>query len=155
MNTKDKGLQEKGFTLIELMIVVAIVAILVALAVPAYKDYTVRSKIAECINGAAVAKIQVSEYRQALGIWPVSDVEAGIDTPSGDSQFCVGFINYDGSTGAFTIDIDEAVIATGLGDISPRYTPFDRPNNIIDWNCSRGATAGALVKYLPGPCRGT
>ena len=45
---------QQGFTLIELMIVIAIVAILVALAVPAYKDYTVRTKVAECINGAAV-----------------------------------------------------------------------------------------------------
>ena len=44
---------QQGFTLIELMIVIAIVAILVALAVPAYKDYTVRTKVAECINGAA------------------------------------------------------------------------------------------------------
>ncbi|NNE06162.1 MAG: prepilin-type N-terminal cleavage/methylation domain-containing protein [Xanthomonadales bacterium] len=155
MRTIFQGSYQKGFTLIELMIVVAIVAILVALAVPAYKDYTIRSKIAECVNGAAVAKIQISEYRQALGIWPISDEEAGIDTPSGDSRFCVGFINYDGSSGAFSIDIDESVIATGLGDITPRYEPFDRPNNIIDWSCSRGTTAGALVKYLPGPCRGT
>lgn len=155
MNRLNKGSHIKGFTLIELMIVVAIVAILVALAVPAYKDYTIRSKIAECVNGAAVAKIQVSEYRQALGIWPISDVEAGIDTPSGDSRFCVGFINYDGATGAFEIDIDEAAIATGLGDIAPVYTPTDRPNNIIDWRCSRGSTSTEEVKYLPGPCRGT
>ena len=49
------------------MITVAIVALLVALAVPAYKDYTIRSKVAECVNGAAVAKVQVSEFRQSLG----------------------------------------------------------------------------------------
>ena len=69
----------RGFTLIELMIVIGIVAILVALAVPAYNDYTIRSKVAECINGAAVAKIGVSEYRQTLGAWPPSMEEAGLD----------------------------------------------------------------------------
>lgn len=150
-----KGPFSKGFTLIELMIVLAIVAILVALAVPAYKDYTVRSKIAECVNGAAIAKIQVSEHRQALGVWPISDVEAGIDTPSGDSRFCVGFVNYNPSNGAFEVDIDEAAITVGLGDIAPVFTPTDRPNNIIDWYCSRGSTTTEDIKYLPGPCRGT
>ena len=53
----------KGFTLIELMIAIAIVAILLVMAVPAYQDYTIRSKIAECVNGAAVPKVAISEYR--------------------------------------------------------------------------------------------
>ncbi|MDX1459887.1 MAG: pilin [Xanthomonadales bacterium] len=147
--------RNKGFTLIELMIVVAIVAILVALAVPAYKDYTIRSKIAECINGAAIAKVQISEFRQALGAWPASDVEAGVDTPSGDSRFCVGFTYADGSPGVFTVDIDEAAIATGLGEVTPMFTPSQRSNNVIDWSCSRGTTPTANIKYLPAPCRGT
>ena len=58
---------EKGFTLIELMIVIAIVAILVALAVPAYQDYTIRAKVGECINNGAVAKLSISEYRETTG----------------------------------------------------------------------------------------
>jgi prepilin-type N-terminal cleavage/methylation domain-containing protein len=61
-----RGNVARGFTLIELMIAISIVAILVAFAVPAYQDYTVRSKVAECINGAAVAKVQIAEYRQAF-----------------------------------------------------------------------------------------
>jgi type IV pilus assembly protein PilA len=155
MKNLSPCLRTKGFTLIELMIVIAIIAILVTLAVPAYKDFTIRAKITECVNGAAVAKVQVSEYRQALGDWPISEEQAGIDSPSGSSHFCIGFSNYDSGTGAFTIDIDEAEISTGLGDVSPVYTPTARVNNIIDWGCSRGSTPAPNIKYLPGPCRGT
>ena len=59
-NMKQVIKKAKGFTLIELMIVIAIVAILVALAVPAYRDYTIRAKVAECVNGAAVPKLNIS-----------------------------------------------------------------------------------------------
>ena len=150
----NKGFRSKGFTLIELMIVIAVVAILVALAVPAYKDYAVRAKITECVNGAAVAKIQISEYRQTLGAWPPSMVHAGIDAPSGASNFCVGFTSYQPGTGAFAVEIDETKIGVTAGDVLPLFTPTELSSNIINWKCTRGATPGANVKFLPGPCRG-
>ncbi len=65
-----KRKMQQGFTLIELMIVIAIVAILVALAVPAYQDYTIRAKVGECINAAAVPKLQISEYFETVGVFP-------------------------------------------------------------------------------------
>ena len=99
----------RGFTLIELMIVIAIIAILVAMAVPAYQNYTVRTKIAECINGAAVGKVGVSEYRQTLGAWPPTLEDAGLQV-SGISRYCTALNNYQAGTGAFTIDVDEAAI---------------------------------------------
>ena len=135
------------------MIVVAIVSILVAMAVPAYKNYAVRAKVTECINGAAIAKIQVSEYRQALGDWPATDAHAGLVSPSGDSKFCTGFSDYQGSTGAFTIDIDETMIGVLSGVVAPVYTPTQRDNGIIDWSCTRGSTTTTNVKLLPAPCR--
>ena len=80
-----------GFTLIELMIVIAIVAILVALAVPAYQDYTVRAKVTECVTGAAPIKLRISEYRQTMDSWPPDVDAAGAAAPAGQSEYCVGF----------------------------------------------------------------
>lgn len=145
----------RGFTIIELMIAVSIVAILTAMAVPAYRDYSIRSKITECINGAAVGKVGISEYRQSLGPWPPSITEAGLDL-TGISHYCSALNNYQSTTGAFTVDINEAMIDLTLApdSILPVLTPTQGANNIINWNCSRGATTVASVKYLPASCRG-
>lgn len=144
----------RGFTLIELMIVIAIVAILVALAVPAFKDYTIRAKVAECVNGAAVAKIGISEYRQSFGAWPPTLAEAGLTT-AGISHYCAGFTNYEPDKGAFTIDVDEAAIDAALtaDSIHPVMKPNERASGFIDWNCSRGTMAAADLKYVPSTCR--
>ena len=150
------GSRQRGFTLIELMIVIAILAILVALAVPAYRDYAIRSKIAECINGAAVAKVQVSEYEQSLGAWPPTQADAGISSPAGVSHYCSGFANYDGSTGAFSIDVNEAAVNPSIsGVIQPTLTPTVSASGFINWHCSYGSTDTVNTKYLPSPCRGT
>ena len=144
----------KGFTLIELMITIAIVAILVTLAVPAYKDYTIRAKITECISGAAVGKLGISEYRQTLGAWPPTLEEAGLEI-AGISSFCTALNNYQPGTGAFTIDVNEAAIEPGLGAIAPILSPTEETTNVINWNCTRGATLPEDLKYLPSTCRDT
>ena len=149
---------QKGFTLIELMIVIAIVAILVALAVPAYTDYTIRTKVGECINGAAVAKLQVSEYYETVGTFPPSSTEAGLDSPAGESQFCDGFAGYTGgATGVFQIEVNEGAIQPTKtpGQIQPTMTGTPNAQGGVDWNCSRGSTVAASYKYLPSTCRGT
>lgn len=144
----------RGFTLIELMITIAIVAILLALAVPAYTDYSIRSKLAECINNATVAKVAISEYRQSLGSWPPSLSEAGLDA-GGISHYCSSFTNYQSSSGAFTIDINEAAVDLSLtaDALMPVMTPTETTSSIIDWSCSKGTTSAADVKYLPSTCR--
>ena len=75
------------------MITIAILALLVALAIPAYSDYSIRAKVAECINGAAVAKVAISEYRQSMGPWPPSLDGAGLNV-AGISQYCTSITNY-------------------------------------------------------------
>src|SRR5437763_2199623 len=71
---------QKGFTLIELMIVVAIIGILAAIAIPAYQDYTIRSKVTELINAAGVCKTSVAEYYQSKGVLPNNVTAAGCST---------------------------------------------------------------------------
>lgn len=154
MNRFNDKRTQKGFTLIELMITVAIVAILVAMAIPAYSDYSIRSKVSECINGAAVAKVGISEYRQSLGPWPPSLADAGLNV-AGLSNYCTGLTNYQQGTGAFTIDINEAAIDSSLAadSLMPVLTPTERASSVIDWKCSRGSTSVSNLKYLPSTCR--
>lgn len=144
----------KGFTLIELMIAIAIIAILVAIAVPAYNDYTIRAKITECINGSAVAKVAISEYQQTLGAWPGSFEEAGLAV-AGISHYCTVLTDYEPATGSFTIGINRAAIDAFLGEVSPDMVPIQRASNSIDWDCTRGSTPEENLRYLPSTCRDT
>ena len=154
MNHSKHHSYTKGFTLIELMIVIAIVAILVALAVPAYNDYTIRAKFAECINGGAVPKVAISEYHTTLGAWPPSLEQAGL-TNGGISQYCSGLTNYQSATGAFTIDANEDAIAPSVSALEAVMTPTPLPSGMIDWTCTQGTTPEGNVRYLPATCRGT
>lgn len=152
MSNFRKKRSAMGFTVIELMITIVIVAILVVLAVPAYKDYSIRTKVAECINGAAVAKVGISEYRQSLGAWPGDLVEAGLDN-SGISHYCTEFSDYSPATGEFVIDVNEIAVDPILTNLSPKMIPTQRTSFVIDWDCTRGATPEEDLKYLPPTCR--
>ena len=146
---------QRGFTIIELMVTLGIVALLVVLAVPAYNDFAIKSKVAECIDNAAVGKLTISEFRQTLGSWPTSIEEAGLDS-TGDTKYCAGLINYQPITGAFTIDVDETAVDDNLsGTLAPILTPIETLSLTIIWTCTRGSTNEDNVKYLPPSCRGS
>jgi len=150
--------RQKGFTLIELMIVVGIIAILVALAVPAYQDYVVRAKVTECINVANTPKLQISEFRQTLGRWPASANEAGINQIFGGftgsmSTYCRMFF-YNSNEGDFAVWVDTTAIDASLSafEIVPVLSPVES-NGVINWFCTRGLTDDGALKYLPSSCR--
>ena len=152
---------QQGFTLIELMIVIAIVAILVALAVPAYQDYAIRAKVGECINAAAVPKLQISEYYETVGVFPGDLDEAGM-TNTGDSQYCENYTTYTGNgntSASFNVEVDESTSGVAcnscVGILQPLLTGTPNASGGVDWECSRGGTSAGDLKYLPSTCRGT
>ena len=143
---------QKGFTLIELMIVVAIVGILAAVAIPAYQDYTVRARVAEGLGLASAAKISVAE-NAANGS---ADLSLGYTAPTPDPAKVNG-ITINAGSGVITIAYGSkieagkniAMVPTSAGGPLVAGTP---PAGPITWACN-GAGTTLSVKYRPAECR--
>ena len=143
---------QQGFTLIELMIVVAIIGILAAIAIPAYQDYTVRSKVTELINAAGVCKTSVAEYYQTKGAMPADATTAGCST-SGTANSGPPTV----AAGVITVKAISA-LATQLGagvtlGYKPNLGPATDGSPIIGWDCTKAGGTDILPKYLPASCR--
>ena len=133
---------QKGFTLIELMIVVAIIGILAAVALPAYQDYTVRAKVSELILAAANAKVSVAENVQTNGTIGSAGVGATI-TVSG--KVTGGDVNQ--ADGTITVFGSQATLGTTVTVV---LVPSMQADGKVTWSCHSEA---AVHKFVPSECR--
>jgi len=163
---------QQGFTLIELMIVVAIIGILAAVALPAYQTYTVKAKVSEAILAASQCRTTVSEVYQTGSSLPAGN-NWGCESTSSTSKY-VATVGTD-ANGAISVKLsnDASLSASSVGIAGAVLTliPADSSKNalvaatstigatqVYQWVCGSTsmtpATSSNLPKYLPGSCRG-
>jgi type IV pilus assembly protein PilA len=136
---------QQGFTLIELMIVVAIIGILAAIAIPAYQDYTARAKVSEVIAMAAPAKLAVSETASDLGaLASVTAANSGYSFPGATAY--VSNVTVTDTTGVVTAT---STVPGCAGDVV--LTPTEVATGQLTWACS--VANGLATKCVPAECR--
>lgn len=159
MSQVTKRKSSKGFTLIELMIAIAIVGVLAAVALPAFANYLARARVTEAVNYAQSCKTGVLEYFSAMGRLPANNTEANCPTISTENVETVGIAG-----GVITVTFqggDNSALPPALRGESIQVRPLDAANavataatsRIVAWDCI--ASNADILDYMPAECRQT
>ena len=139
-----------GFTLIELMIVIAIIGLLASLGLPMYQDYTLRAKLTEVILAATPAKTAVTEAAPVGSAMPAS---LSIDAQSSDMVDSVSYAIDASSTAVGVITVKIKATQPRVGGKTVQLKGTLGSGGQISWSCGPGATDGVEAKYLPASCK--
>lgn len=141
---------QQGFTLIELMIVVAIIGILAAVAIPSYQDYVIRTKVSEGFNLVTAAKTGISEHAVVQGSFPSDIVDMNV-VPSG-AEYVSG-IKWVNSGSKLVVTYKDI----GITDNTAPTVKFvaTQDDEGVSWICGPGDTSGINQQYLPSSCNGS
>ena len=138
---------QQGFTLIELMIVVAIIGILAAVALPAYQDYTKRARVSEALSLMSGAKAAITEYYSTNNAWPSNNASAGLATAASISGTSVSSVTVAGSKITARVRTN---IEGNSKDVVLKASPTVGG---VTWSCKAAVGTSVNPKFLPSECR--